>query len=288
LHSFVFIRRNALPLLRRRITHPTMKFRKKTEHKLGRFAIPDLTLYLVGGQGIALLLGYTAPGLLSTLLLVPSAAMAGEWWRLLTFVFTPPSGNPFLAIFALYFLYFMGGALEGHWGAFRYNVFVLIGYAMTIAAAFAFPDYAASNVYITGSIFLAFAYLFPDYQVLLFFIVPVRVKWLGLVTWIYYGFQFLVGGWPVRLLILAALTNFLVFFGKDIFYEARYGHRRMQRRKSAVADCDKPNHICTVCGISDKSNPTMDFRYCTKCEPPVAYCMEHLHNHSHVQPDSKP
>ncbi len=259
-----------------------MKFPKKTEYKLERFAIPNLTLYLVGGQGIALLLGYTVPGLIGTLFLVPDAVLAGEWWRLLTFVLTPPSGNPFLAIFTLYLLYFMGGSLENHWGTFRYNIFVLVGYLMTIAAAFVFPGNAATNTYITGSILLAFAYLFPDYQIYLFFILPVRIKWLALLTWLYYSFEFVTGDWSVRLLILAAIANFLMFFGKDLFYQARYGHRRMRRGANTIANRDKPNHICTVCGVTDKSHPTLDFRYCTKCEPPVAYCMEHLHNHQHM------
>src|SRR4029077_2272748 len=122
---------------------------------------------------------------------VPEAVGWGEWWRLVSFLFTPPSGNPLLAIFALYFLWFMGGALEAQWGAFRYNVYVLIGYAMTVAAAFAFPYGAATNGYITGSIFLAFAYLFPDFQILLFFILPVKVKWLALITWLFFAYQFI-------------------------------------------------------------------------------------------------
>jgi len=109
------------------------------ERTLGRYAIHNLTVYLVGGQGLALLLAMTAPGIVGDMLLVPEAVLGGEWWRLLSFLFTPPSGNPFLALFALYFLWFMGGALEAQWGAFRYNVYVLIGYAMTVAAAFVFP-----------------------------------------------------------------------------------------------------------------------------------------------------
>ncbi|MDR3418251.1 MAG: rhomboid family intramembrane serine protease [Nevskia sp.] len=260
-----------------------MKLSKQTERKLSRFAIHNLTLYLVGGQGIALLLGLGMPGFLGAIQLFPADVMTGQWWRLLTFVFTPPFGNPFFAIFALYLLYFMGGSLEAHWGTFRYNVFVLIGYLMTIAAAFVFPYHGASNAYITGSIFLAFAYLFPDYQILLFFILPVRIKWLALITWLFYAYDFLTGDWATRLLILAAITNFLVFFGQDLYYKARYGHRQMKRQAGAISKRDKPIHTCTVCGITDKTHPTMDFRYCTKCDPPRAYCSEHLFSHEHVR-----
>jgi hypothetical protein len=260
-----------------------MKPLKQLERKLDRFAIHNLTLYLVGGQGLALLLGVSMPGLLETMLLIPQEVMSGQWWRLLSFVLTPPFGNPILAIFALYLLYFMGGSLENQWGAVRYNLFVLIGFLMTIAAAFVFPFAAASNTYITGSIFLAFAYLYPDFQILLFFILPVRVKWLALLTWLGYGYGLVMGDWSTRLLILASITNFLVFFGKDLFYRARYGHRRMKTQASTIAARDKPTHVCAVCGITDKTDRTMDFRYCTKCSPPLAYCTAHLGNHQHVQ-----
>jgi hypothetical protein len=263
-----------------------MKFSKKTERRLERFAIRNLTLYLVGGQGLALLFSLGAPGFLLSMLLVPDAVMAGEWWRLLSFALTPPFGNPILAIFALYLLYFMGGSLENQWGTLRYNLFVLIGYVMTIAAAFAFPDSAASNVYITGSIFLAFAYLYPNFEILLFFILPVKIKWLALLTWLGYAYSLIFGDWPTRLLVLAALANFLVFFGRDLYATARHGHWKMQRQAKAVVARDQPKHVCRVCGVSDVSDKTMEFRYCTKCSPPVAYCTRHLGTHAHVVADT--
>jgi hypothetical protein len=263
-----------------------MNYLKQLERRLGPFAIHDLTLYLVGGQGLALLLALGMPGFLGSIQLVPSAVLAGQWWRLLSFLFTPPSPNPIFAALALYLLYFMGRSLEAHWGALRYNLYVLIGFLMTIAVAFAFPYSVASNVYITGSIFLAFAYLFPDYQLFLFFILPLRIKWLALVTWLFYAYDFVSGGWAARLLILAAISNFLAFFGRDIYYKARHGHRQMKQQASAIRSRDQALHTCTVCGITDKTHRTMDFRYCTKCEPPLCYCMEHLGTHQHVQGDT--
>ncbi len=253
----------------------------KFERRFGRYAIENLTVYLVAGQGIALVLTLIVPGLLSSMVLVPGAVLEGQWWRLLSFFFTPPSGNPIFAIFALYLLYFMGGALEQQWGSFRYNLYVLIGYLMTIAAAFVFPSGPATNVYITGSIFLAFAWLFPDFEILLFMILRVKVKWLALITWLFYAWGFIAGDWDARLLIGAALTNFFVFFGKDIGVRVRQRGRTVTRQASARAARDKPVHVCTICGVTDKTHPAMDFRYCTKCEPPVAYCEEHLRNHEH-------
>lgn len=258
-----------------------MKFSKQTERKLERFAIPNLTLYLASGQAIALVLGMAQPGFGSILVLSPQHVLAGEWWRLLTFLFSPPAGNPFFALFTLYLFYFMGTALEAHWGRLRYNLYLLIAYAMTVAVAFLFPYSVATNLYIDGSVFLAFAYLYPDYELLLFFVLPVRIKWLALLTWLFYGWQIVTGYWPSRLAVLAAILNFLLFFGADIVQRVRYGHRRMRSQAAAAARRNEARHVCTVCGITDKTHPTMDFRYCSKCEPPVAYCTEHLRSHAH-------
>ena len=255
---------------------------KQLERKLDRFVIHNLTLYLVGGQGLALVLSLATPGLLENMVFVPSAVLAGQWWRLLSFLFMPPFGNPFFAMFALYFLWFMGGSLENQWGAVRYNLYVLVAYLMTIGAAFAFPMGAATNLYITGSIFLAFAYLYPEFQILLFFVLPVKVKWLAALTWIGYVWRFIVGDWAERLLILAAIANFLLFFGRDLFYTVRHGHRKLRKQAGALATRDKPTHVCTTCGITDKTHSTMDFRYCTKCSPPTEYCEAHLRTHTHL------
>ena len=84
--------------------------------------------------------------------------------------------NRIFAFFAWYLFYLMGNALEGHWGAFRYNLFLLIGYLVTVAVAFLYPYAAATNIFIGGSVFLAFAYLYPDFQLYIFFIIPVRLN----------------------------------------------------------------------------------------------------------------
>lgn len=265
-----------------------MKFTTRLERKFGRFAIHDLTTYLVVGQGLALLLGLAKPAFLGALLLIPSAVLDGQWWRLLSFLLTPPSTNLIFAAFALYLLWFMGGALEAQWGAFRYCLYVLVGTVMTIAAAFAFPYYPASNGFLIGSIFLAFAALFPRYEILLFFVLPVQVRWLALLTWLLYAFAFIVGGWNTRLLILAAVTNFLLFFGRDLADQLRHGRRRTRYHAKITPDRNQPLHICAVCGINDKTHREMDFRYCSKCEPPVAYCTEHIHNHEHQRPEQAP
>jgi membrane associated rhomboid family serine protease len=253
----------------------------RLERKLGRYAIPNVTLFLVFGQSLFFALSMASPEIVNRMTLVPADIQKGEWWRLFSWVLTPPLTNPIFAFFALYLFYLFGSALEGHWGTFRYNVYLLIAILATLGAAWLVPEGEATNAFIGGSVFLAFAFLYPDFELLLFFILPVKVKYLALATWLIYGYIFMVGGWQDRALIVASVANFLLFFSKDLLRMARSGKRRMEARSARFADSDKPFHKCAVCGITDKSHPQMDFRYCPVCGGDYAYCTEHLYNHDH-------
>jgi hypothetical protein len=195
-----------------------MSFLDSLERKFGRYAVPNVTTGIVIGQAFLYLFAYSGQMDLSRALLIPARVIAGEWWRLLTFPFVPPSASLFFIFFALYAFYLMGDALEGRWGAFRYNVFLLTGYCATVAASFLFPYQAASTVFIGGSVFLAFASLYPEFQFYIFFIIPVKVKWLALITWLGYGISFVSGPWSTRLLVLASISNYLLFFGRDFWW----------------------------------------------------------------------
>lgn len=252
----------------------------KLERKLGRFALPNVTIYLVFGQAAFFLVEMASEGFVeNNLALVPARVLEGEVWRLFLFLFMPPARNPIFVIFALYLLYLFGTALESHWGAFRYNVYLLIAYLATIAAACITPERSATNVYITTSVFLAFAYLYPDFQLLLFFILPIKVKWLAAIVWASYIIVFLLGDLQTQFLIQAAVLNFSLFFGKDIFQRIKSRKRRMEARAARVVEENKPFHVCGVCGITDKTHPDMDFRYCPGCRGGIAYCSEHLYAH---------
>jgi len=219
---------------------------------------------------------------LSFVLLIPELVREGQWWRLLTFIFIPPNAHPLFIIFAWYLFYSMGSALEGHWGTFRFNLFLLVGYIVTVAVSFLFPLFPATNIFIGGSVFLAFAFLYPDFEILIFFILPVKMKWLALLTWIGYTYQIFVGPWPTRLVVLASVTNFLLFFGKDILWKIKSGNRQMIRKVKTISTKEEPFHRCTTCGITDLSHPQMEFRYCGECGS-LCYCNEHIKNHEHVK-----
>ena len=252
------------------------------ERHFGRFAIRNLTLYLVGGQAIFFFVGSAQPEVLEELVLIPQKVIEGEWWRLFVFLFMPPTMSLIFLFFALYLLYLFGNALENEWGTFRYNLYVLIAYVATIATVWVDPTRAATNVYITGSIFLAFAFLFPDFVLYLFFILPVKVKWLALLTWLMYGWSFITANnWLTRLLVLAAVSNFLLFFGRELVDMARRSGRRMKQQSVQLVDQGKPFHRCAACGKTDKSDPEMHFRYCPKCTGSPGYCSDHIFDHEH-------
>jgi membrane associated rhomboid family serine protease len=252
------------------------------DKKIGRFAVPNLTIYLIAGQSFFYLMYLTNKLERGATYLSADLLMQGEWWRLFTLPFDPPRQSVLFTLFAWYFFYMLGSALEEHWGAFRYNVYLLLGCLMTIAASFLVPSYPISNGFLAGSVFLAFATLFPDFQILLFFVLPVRIKWLALITWLGYAYQVVFGDWGTRLMVLAATSNFLIFFARDILTNARFGRQQLVKKAASMVPKKKePLHHCTTCGITDQSHPQMDFRYCPQCKGQFGYCREHIFSHQH-------
>lgn len=243
------------------------------ERAFGRFAIPNLSLYLVGGQVVFWSVSFLGFFDLERILLVP-ALVPYEPWRLVLFLFLPPASSPVFIAFAWYMFYLMGSALESYWGVFRYNCFLLLGWALTVGVAWLHPQLPATNLFLAGSVFLAFAFLNPDFELLIFFILPVKIKWLALIQWVLYGFALIFGSWPVRLMAFAAIGNFLVFFAGDIVQRIRTGRRRMeyQARQTAARENDEPRHRCVVCGKTDRTHPLEDFRY---SDDDQCYCSEH-------------
>ena len=262
-----------------------MSWFNRLERLLGRFAIPHLSLCLVLGQVLFWSMSFLGRFDLERIALLPLAVREGEVWRLVTFLFLPPNANPVFIAFAWYVFFLMGSALEEYWGDFRYNLFLFVGWALTVAVALLFPANYATNLFLAGSVFLAFAFLNPDFELMIFFILPVKIKWLALLQWLFYGYALGAGPWPVRFGVLASVGNFLLFFTGEIFQRLRTGRRRMEyqsRKAAARGEEREPRHRCHVCGKTDLTHPLMDFRYCSKCAGEECYCSEHLANHAHT------
>ncbi|MBN2476075.1 MAG: hypothetical protein JXB62_15800 [Pirellulales bacterium] len=259
-----------------------MKLLDRLERRFGRFAVPHVTVSLIFCQVLIYLVQLTQPELAPSIELVPRRVLEGDLWRLVSFLFEPPMTHPLFAFFFWYLFYLMGTALEHTWGTFRYDLYLLIGYLATVAASFLQLDAPASVGFLQGSVFLAFAWLYPDFQLLLFFLLPVKIKWLALLTWIGYFLAIVFSPWPVRLTVGASVCNFLLFFGRDVVGRIGGGHRRMVTQAGRIRQQAAPRHVCCICGIDNKTHPTMRFRYCTKCGGSRCYCWDHLYDHEHV------
>ncbi|MBP1924549.1 membrane associated rhomboid family serine protease [Sedimentibacter acidaminivorans] len=206
-----------------------MKWLNKLERKLGRYAIPNLMYYIIGVTMAVYMVQYILNiSLFYYLAFIPSFIMQGQIWRIITFIFIPPASSIITIAFVMYFYYMMGTTLEQEWGTFKFNIYYLFGMIGTIIAAFLTG--AGTSVYLNLSLFLAFAYLFPDIEILLFFILPIKVKYLAYLDWAYFIFSLLLGTMSTRVAAIASLINFFIFFGGDfikyIKYQRKYGATR--------------------------------------------------------------
>jgi len=265
-----------------------MKVLDKLEKKFGRYAIPQLIIYIVGINALVYILRYGMPqsDAASKLWLHPHLVLQGEVWRLVTWIFVPPSTSLIWIFFVLYFLYMVGIGLEREWGSFRFNVYYLTGMAATVLAAFIVGK-GATAIYLNLSLFLAFAHIYPDFEILLFFLLPVKVKYLAWVNWAFIVVTVLTAPLPGKAAALVSVANYFLFFGADIINSARNRGSTLQRRRSFTAKVEKGSsgkgtmHRCAVCGLTENDDPGMDFRYCSTCEGHYEYCMKHLKEHEH-------
>jgi membrane associated rhomboid family serine protease len=206
-----------------------MKWLNKLERKFGRYAIPNLMNYIVGMTMAVYIVQYVLNiSAYRYLAFIPDLIMKGQVWRIITFIFIPPASSIITIAFVIYFYYLMGTTLENEWGTFKFNIYYLFGMIGTIIAAFLTGS--GTSVYLNLSLFLAFAYLFPDVEILLFFILPVKVKWIAYLDWVYFILSLIFGTMSTRIAVTASLINFFIFFGEDLInyikYQRKYGATR--------------------------------------------------------------
>ena len=262
-----------------------MDWLNKLERKIGNFYIRNLMLIIISGT--ILIYGFTILTndftLVNNIALVPSKVMQGELWRLVTFIFVPSSYSIISFIFSMYFYYLAGTGLEHEWGEFKFNFYYFVGMLTTIIVSM-ITGASATGTFINLSLFLAFAKVYPNFQVLLFFIIPIKVKYIAILNWVIIGYNFLLAGSVgAKILTLVPLLNFFLFFGKDILTGTTTGavnYRRQQKFRAQIKE-KEIIHKCVVCGITEKEDPKMDFRYCSKCSGKKCYCENHIRNHDH-------
>jgi hypothetical protein len=220
------------------------KWLNALERHLYKYSIPPIMKYLVFAMGGVFVLdlfmvmttAYTTHiNLISYMTLDITMVLQGQVWRLLTWLIVPNQDNMLWMALSLYFYYFIGTALESRWGARRFLIFFVIGAIANIAAAFlshAITGYGYGvNTYLYFSLFLAFAALYPDMQFMLFFVLPIKAKWLAAVDLVYFLMAIVMGGVSLRMAAIASLVNILLFFGEDIWQTGRRMYFQWQRRR---------------------------------------------------------
>lgn len=267
-----------------------------------RFGVRNLMLIVVIGTAAVWLLSMMdrSGQLLGLLSFSPTAILHGQIWRLVTFVFVPTNSGIWLLI-SLYFYYFVGSVLEREWGAGRFTIFYLSGMLLTIVYGFIVYFAAGlpvplSTVYINYSLFFAFATLYPDNMVLLFFFIPLKMKWLAWLDAAYFAYSILDGliSLPGTLKLLGimpviAILNYLLFFGSTLggLFRPRAARRKtvnfQQELHRMKKDAKQKNymHKCAVCGRTDADYPELEFRYCSRCAGYHCFCQDHINNHVH-------
>ncbi len=265
-----------------------------------RLGIPRLMLYIVIGNLIVFCFDLFSAGTFSGFLGFHSGAILhGQLWRLVTFIFVPlysGMGGIFFFALTLYFYYFIGSVLEGEWGTAKFTLFYFIGVLFNIAVGFVVGG--ASMHYVNLSMFFAFATLYPDMQLLLFFFIPVKVKWLAVLDAVLFALDMaemaLAGEYLLMLLPVVAILNYFLFFWSYLADHLSRNRARAKHQQSQAAvnfrkaqqkakETKGYMHKCSVCGVTDADDPNMEFRYCSKCDGYYCYCMEHINDHVHVR-----
>ncbi len=289
---------------------------EKLERKFGKYAIPNLMYYIIILYGVGWVLQVFAAGFYEAYLsLDPTLILKGQIWRLVTFLVYPPSTDIFYFLLGMYLYYSIGKTLEYQWGPFRFNLYFFTGVVLHIIAAFVCCYIFRANLgvmfgtyYLNMSLFFAYAATYPDATFLLFFIIPIKAKWLGIINGVYFGLTILAGFFTrffslsmlmglaqagiiahpaYSVMALVSLGNFLLFFF-GMRNMRRYSPKAVYRRKRYTQSVQKGQravntHKCAICGRTEKDGENLEFRFCSKCKGNYEYCQDHLFTHEHVK-----
>ena len=278
-----------------------MNWMNKMERKFGKYAIRNLSALIIALYAAGYILSVTSPRILSYLTLEPFFIFRGELWRIVTWIIVPPGTMDLFTVIMLFFYFSIGRTLERTWGEFRFNFYILSGIIFTVLGAFLLYAIGLaggrqflmggmfSTYYINMSIFLAFALTYPNMEVLLYFIIPIKVKWMGVLYGVLIIYSFMQTNWAGRVAIIASLLNFILFFllTRNMRRISPKEIKRKQDFKKSVhmasPKTGTPIHRCAVCGRTEADGENLVFRYCSKCDGAYEYCQDHLFTHEHVR-----
>ena len=249
------------------------------------FSVPGLIRYVALLNALVFVLHLVAPGYTEMLELNPSLVLGGQVWRLVTWIFIPETLSPFWIIFAVLFLFYLGDGLETAMGPARLTIFYSCGVVLSTVATFVFSwagatgaSLAHANTFLNLSLLLAYATIYPDFKVLVFFVLPVRIVWLAIFSAVLMTLS-AVGQPPVVAATLgAAFINYLLFFSAELRHRfsflnsASLGKKAAVDTRGALSNGGVSLHCCNLCGRTEMSHTDLEFRVASDGEE---YCWEH-------------
>jgi len=267
--------------------------------------IPGLMKYIViANVGVFILDLFSSYSCSYLLQFNPALIFQGEIWRLLTFLIVPMNLSPIWFALSTLLYYSIGTTLEQYWGPARFTIYYIMGAYVNVILALIMQLISPSGyaypimTYVNQSLFFAFATLYPETRFMIYFIIPVKAKWLAWLSGAFIIFDFVsylfAAEWLGAVIVFGTVLNYLIFFWDDI--KSFFHNRRAQAahfRNPQTVNFKKAQreikqnkgylHKCTICGVTDADNPEMEFRYCSRCNGYYCYCMDHINNHVHIE-----
>lgn len=287
-----------------------MNWLEKLERKFGNRGIHNITSYVLVFTLIGAVILYaaaygnqTAMILYSLIRFSPELILKGQVWRLFTWIFMPIDSLGFLSILFMLCLFMLGRSLEQGLGTFRMTVYFVGGWllntvgGMLIYVLFGVPIYL-SPYYIIFSLYLMLGIFFPDAEMRLYFVLPIKMKWLVLVYAVMLLYEVftnfsngLYAGLQGSSEIIFSIANLLIFVSackNQLSLRTRRKQVKRQRQYQQQFSGPRPgakisHHKCAICGRTELDDSTLTFRYCSKCEGNREYCQEHLFTHQHYR-----
>lgn len=261
----------------------------KIKQNYKNFGIKNLMMVIVFANILVYLLSMLGNNNLSlSLALIPDRVLSGEIWRVISYIFIPPTFNPFFLIFVLMFYYYIGRELEDYWGTFKFNLYYFTGVFISSLTAMIFNISIVGVADLNLSLFLAYAVLRPEHTVYLFMVLPIKMKYVAIVTLTILGYRFFTTSyWQIKFVVVAPILNFIIFFLPSLFRMVVRDSENRKRKKEYTSKVLKfednkiSRHVCCECKRTEKDNETLEFRYCSKCNGNYEYCSDHIFNHEH-------
>ena len=279
-----------------------MTWMDRLEKKMGRYAIPNITRVFIVANLLGAVLYMVFKEYAIYLFTFDGAAILhGQFYRLFTWILYPTGGLSFFSLLFIFCLWMLGDSLERYLGSFRMNLYFFGGIILNIVVGMLVYvifhiSISLSMYHILFSLYLMLGLFMPEAEVRLYFVLPIRMKWLTILYFVmlaydvYSYFRMGVGyGIKYGSEIVLAVVN-LLFFVYSCKNRLSRKQKRKQREFRAEFKAAEPRpgsgitrHKCAICGRTELDDPNLQFRFCSKCEGNFEYCQEHLFTHRHVK-----